>query len=194
MASSQEAPKQVPWPVHAARQLKFVIPGGLATYYIGVLEEFGRTLLGYNGSVAKTGAMTAGGLGLTTVALLLYVISLYYTAAEPDFRSWRDSSPLRRVITVRTAASSFQTSSEYIPLDDDRVNCAWLACCGGNIGAMVEAGVSAKRDRSDRSVRTDDGPSWPYSRAQNKAESMNMNCNLVDGGVRSLFSPGPAAC
>ncbi|KAJ3515265.1 hypothetical protein NMY22_g14494 [Coprinellus aureogranulatus] len=104
MASSQEAPKQVPWPVHAARQLKFVIPGGLATYYIGVLEEFGRTLLGYNGSVAKTGAMTAGGLGLTTVALLLYVISLYYTAAEPDFRSWRDSSPLRRVITTMTGS------------------------------------------------------------------------------------------
>ena len=138
MAPTPEPIKHVPWPVHAARQLKFVIPGALATYYIGVLDEYWRTLVGINGSVARcvvlskhsqnaiqsdrpfrTGALTAGWLGLTTVALLLYVISLYYTAAEPDvcfqslstfrsllnlgewqFRSWRDSSPLRRVITV----------------------------------------------------------------------------------------------
>ncbi|TEB33363.1 hypothetical protein FA13DRAFT_1730366 [Coprinellus micaceus] len=104
MAPTPEPAKHVPWPVHAARQLKFVIPGALATYYIGVLEEYWRTLVGINGPLARTGALTAGGLGLTTVALLLYVISLYYTAAEPDFRSWRDSSPLRRVITTMTGS------------------------------------------------------------------------------------------
>lgn len=53
MAPTPEPAKHVPWPVHAARQLKFVIPGAVATYYIGVLEEYWRTLVGLNGPLAR---------------------------------------------------------------------------------------------------------------------------------------------
>ena len=187
MAPTPEPAKHVtvPWPVHAARQLKFVIPGAFATYYIGVLEEYWRTLVGLNGPLARcvclskakllgiqsdqlfrTGALTAGGLGLTTVALLLYVISLYYTAAEPDvrvhslyvfgslltlakrqFQSWRDSSPLRRVITVSISSSSSGTIPSRASLDDDRIHRAWLVGSCGDFGAVVQSRLCQERDR-----------------------------------------------
>jgi len=44
--ASQSAPKNVPWIAHAASQLKFVLPGALATYYLNVLEEYWNTLSG----------------------------------------------------------------------------------------------------------------------------------------------------
>ena len=98
-----ETPKRVPWAVHAARQLKLILPGGLLTYYIGVLEEFWRTLHGLNGSLGRcvtllliglcsiltcchrTGALGAGGLGLTTVTLFIYILLIpFLTGEEPD--------------------------------------------------------------------------------------------------------------
>ncbi|KAF5341870.1 hypothetical protein D9611_001865 [Ephemerocybe angulata] len=101
----QTLPEHVPWPVHAARQLKYVIPGAVATYYIGTLGELRRTCNGENGSIAKTGALGAGVLGLTTVALFLYVILLRFLGREPDYRSWRNSSgALSTVIPALTGS------------------------------------------------------------------------------------------
>ncbi|TFK23588.1 hypothetical protein FA15DRAFT_620515 [Coprinopsis marcescibilis] len=101
--SQQRTPE--PWVGHALRQLKLVVPGGLATYYLGVWPEFWRTVMGLNGSLARTGALAAGGLGLTTVVLFIYILVLPLTAGEePDYRSWRKSPVLSSVIPVLTAS------------------------------------------------------------------------------------------
>lgn len=93
------------WGTNAVRQLKLVIPGALGVYYLGIVEAFLQTLHGLNGSLARyvlegqagrmgsefncipfrTGAFTAGGLGLTTVALFFYILLLPLTTGEePD--------------------------------------------------------------------------------------------------------------
>ncbi|EAU85419.2 hypothetical protein CC1G_07113 [Coprinopsis cinerea okayama7 len=92
-----------PWTTNAIKQLKLVIPGGVITWYIGVWEEFWRTVSGYNGSLARTGALTAGGLGLATIALFIYILFIPITTGEePDYRAWRQSPVLSSVIPTLT--------------------------------------------------------------------------------------------
>lgn len=106
--TSQTSSEHESWFLHAARQWKYVIPGALATYYIGVWEEFFRTLDGENGSLGRTGALGAAGLGLTTVTLFLYVILLRIIGREPDYRSWATSpGALSKVIPTMTGSIAF---------------------------------------------------------------------------------------
>ncbi|KAH6913085.1 hypothetical protein BKA70DRAFT_1261831 [Coprinopsis sp. MPI-PUGE-AT-0042] len=91
------------WGTNAVRQLKLVIPGALGVYYLGIVEAFLQTLHGLNGSLARTGAFTAGGLGLTTVGLFFYILLLPVTTGEePDYRLWRESPVLSSTIPVLT--------------------------------------------------------------------------------------------
>ncbi|KAG6908337.1 hypothetical protein DXG01_005248 [Tephrocybe rancida] len=88
---------------HAIRQLKLVLPGGVVTYYLGTLHEFWQ-ITQREGSWGQTAAFGALGLGVTTIALFIYVLMTpWIKGVEPNYRSWRESGILSSVIPVLTA-------------------------------------------------------------------------------------------
>ncbi|KAL0955008.1 hypothetical protein HGRIS_003932 [Hohenbuehelia grisea] len=89
---------------HIFRQLKFIIPGATVTYFLGTLHEFWRVTEQAHGW-ARTTAFTALGLGFTTISLFIYILLLpLLKGIEPDYRSWRESGVLSKVIPVLTSS------------------------------------------------------------------------------------------
>ncbi|KAF8149967.1 hypothetical protein B0H34DRAFT_666562 [Crassisporium funariophilum] len=102
---SQSTHRHVPWTTHTLRQLKLVLPGAALTYYLGTVHDFLSILHGGGGSWAQTGAFTASGLGIMTIALFIYVLLMpWISGEEPNYQSWRDSGILSSVIPALTGS------------------------------------------------------------------------------------------
>lgn len=113
--SSSSRPRSSSSPVslsrHTLSQLKFIIPGGAITYYLGTPIEIWRIAEGFDEvdgwgrhvkprfsstcyptniiSLTRTTALTSLGLGLTTVSLFLYVLLIpWIKGIKPNVRSF----------------------------------------------------------------------------------------------------------
>ncbi|KAF8626996.1 hypothetical protein AX15_004580 [Amanita polypyramis BW_CC] len=90
---------------HTLRQLKLVIPGAVVTYYLGTLHEIWRVYHGQVGSWPRSAALIFLASGVMTIGLFIYVLlTPLIRGVEPDFRSWRQSGLLSRVIPMLTAS------------------------------------------------------------------------------------------
>ncbi|KAJ7593097.1 hypothetical protein C8J56DRAFT_930387 [Mycena floridula] len=90
---------------HRLRQLKLIIPGALATYYLGTVSIFWRVFYEHDDAWARKAAYGGLALGFTTVALFIYVLlTPWLLGQEPDFRSWRQSGTLSSVIPALTSS------------------------------------------------------------------------------------------
>ncbi|KAI0636077.1 hypothetical protein C8Q77DRAFT_613462 [Trametes polyzona] len=90
---------------HTLKQLKFVLPGGLLTYYFDSHNVFLRILggegTGWGRFTARVSVLTAS----VTVSLFLYVLVLPLIQGEqPNYRHWRQSGVLSTVIPIMTAS------------------------------------------------------------------------------------------
>ncbi|KAI0368025.1 hypothetical protein BV20DRAFT_949026 [Pilatotrama ljubarskyi] len=92
---------------HTLKQLKFVLPGGLLTYYFDSHNVLLGLLKGTSGandwsrSAARLSVLSAA----VTVSLFLYVLVLPLLQGEqPNYRHWRQSGVLSTVIPVMTAS------------------------------------------------------------------------------------------
>ncbi|OSC99876.1 hypothetical protein PYCCODRAFT_1437849 [Trametes coccinea BRFM310] len=92
---------------HTLKQLKFVLPGGLITYYFESHNVFLHILRGDYGArgwgrfAARISMLNA----FLTVSLFLYVLILPLIQGEqPNYRHWRQSGVLSRVIPIMTAS------------------------------------------------------------------------------------------
>ncbi|PFH52979.1 hypothetical protein AMATHDRAFT_138797 [Amanita thiersii Skay4041] len=93
------------WSTHTFRQLKLVIPGVLATYYLGTLHHFWVVYQGHQGSWPQLSALILLANGCITIGLFIYVMLVpLIKGVEPDYRSWRQSGVLSRVIPVLTTS------------------------------------------------------------------------------------------
>ncbi|PCH42147.1 hypothetical protein WOLCODRAFT_132222 [Wolfiporia cocos MD-104 SS10] len=92
---------------HTLRQLKFILPGGLITYYLNSHIVFWNIVNG-DVSVASWGrlvALTSLGSAMLTIALFMYILSHFRTEGQPpDYRRWRESGVLSSVIPILTAS------------------------------------------------------------------------------------------
>ncbi|KZT00822.1 uncharacterized protein LAESUDRAFT_764277 [Laetiporus sulphureus 93-53] len=91
---------------HTLRQLKFIVPGGLATfYYVGNHLRFWQVVTGQVsvdgwGRLATIACLANG---LLTISLFMYIMSLPLLRGEqPDYRRWRESGVLSTVIPILT--------------------------------------------------------------------------------------------
>jgi len=104
MSRSSGAAQAVPLSQHTFRQLKFILPGGLLTYWLGSVNEFMLLTQGGKGW-ARTAAVSSLGLGLTTISLFLYILLVpWIQGVEPNYRTWRESGVLSLVIPILTAS------------------------------------------------------------------------------------------
>ncbi|KAI0648964.1 hypothetical protein C8Q79DRAFT_1007555 [Trametes meyenii] len=92
---------------HTLKQLKFVLPGGLLTYYFDSHNAFIHLLRGQDG--VKDWSRFAARLSVlaaaVTVSLFLYVLVLpLIQGAQPNYRHWRQSGVLSTVIPIMTAS------------------------------------------------------------------------------------------
>ncbi|EIW57706.1 uncharacterized protein TRAVEDRAFT_150319 [Trametes versicolor FP-101664 SS1] len=92
---------------HTLKQLKFVLPGGLTTYYFDSHNVFLRILAGdgavqgWGRSAARLSILSA----TVTISLFLYVLVLPLLQGEqPNYRHWRQSGVLSTVIPIMTAS------------------------------------------------------------------------------------------
>ncbi|KAF9532619.1 hypothetical protein CPB83DRAFT_847079 [Crepidotus variabilis] len=97
--------RDVPWPLHATRQLKLLVPGAALTWYLNTVQAFWWVLSGERGFWAFLAACCGTMLGLFTITLFLYVLFLpKITGEEPNYRTWRESKALSVTIPVLTAS------------------------------------------------------------------------------------------
>ncbi|KAF8554384.1 hypothetical protein OG21DRAFT_1508931 [Imleria badia] len=93
---------------HTLRQLKFIIPGAAVTFFLNthrILFSLLSTPNASPGDWSRTVALLASCLGGLVVVLFLYILLLrWLRGVEPDYRSWRQSGVLSRVIPTLTAA------------------------------------------------------------------------------------------
>lgn len=94
---------------HTIRQLEYILPGALITYYYGTISEFLRILshenLTHGSWLASNSAFLSLTLALLTVSLFVYILLLPLIKGEqPNYRSWRESGPLSTVIPILTAS------------------------------------------------------------------------------------------
>ncbi|TFL03855.1 hypothetical protein BDV98DRAFT_563169 [Pterulicium gracile] len=90
--------------LHIMRQLKFVVPGALATYYFDTHTELLALALGGAG-LARTTALAVLAIGLLTVTLFVYVLLMpLLRGTDTDFKRWRESGVLSHVIPILTAS------------------------------------------------------------------------------------------
>ncbi|KAI0783690.1 hypothetical protein C8Q75DRAFT_810745 [Abortiporus biennis] len=92
---------------HTLRQLKFILPGGLTTWYFDSHHELWRILEGEHdvGGWARTFAAIILASALLTISLFLYILTLpLITGEQPNYRHWRQSGVLSRVIPVLTTS------------------------------------------------------------------------------------------
>ncbi|KAI0067458.1 hypothetical protein BV25DRAFT_1106144 [Artomyces pyxidatus] len=89
---------------HLARQLRFVVPGGLVTYYLHTPAAIARVWDSAE-PWARLFVAASGASGLLTVSLFLYILSIpLIKGIPPNYRSWRESGELSSVIPVLTTA------------------------------------------------------------------------------------------
>ncbi|CAL1716750.1 unnamed protein product [Somion occarium] len=89
---------------HTLRQLKFILPGGLITYYLNTHQEFLR-IYDVEGGLARTLASASLASASVTFALFMYILLFPIIRGEqPNYRHWRDSGVLSRVIPILTAS------------------------------------------------------------------------------------------
>ncbi|KAI8982727.1 hypothetical protein BD414DRAFT_419030 [Trametes punicea] len=89
---------------HTLKQLKFVLPGGLLTYYFDSYNVFLRIFRGENewGRIATRISILNATL---TISLFLYVLVLPLIQGEqPNYRHWRQSGVLSTVIPLMTGS------------------------------------------------------------------------------------------
>jgi len=109
---------------HTIRQLEYILPGAAATYYYGTISEFLRILsthpignVAHGGSLARESALLSLTLALLTVSLFVYILLLPLIRGEqPNYRSWRESGPLSKVIPILTASIVFGWSLSVFTL------------------------------------------------------------------------------
>ncbi|KAG9315328.1 hypothetical protein JVU11DRAFT_4470 [Chiua virens] len=93
---------------HTLRQLKFIIPGAVITFLLNTHRVLFGLLYTHNAGPddwSRTVALLASCLGGIVVLLFLYVLLVHWIrGVEPDYRSWRKSGVLSRVIPTLTAA------------------------------------------------------------------------------------------
>ncbi|OSX57747.1 hypothetical protein POSPLADRAFT_1041611 [Postia placenta MAD-698-R-SB12] len=92
---------------HTLRQLKFILPGGLTTYYLNSHAIFWRVVRGDTGTDGwgRFVALAALGSALLTVTLFIYILSIPLLEGEqPNYRRWRESGTLSSVIPILTAS------------------------------------------------------------------------------------------
>ncbi|KAI0749600.1 hypothetical protein C8Q80DRAFT_1162851 [Daedaleopsis nitida] len=92
---------------HTLKQLKFVLPGGLVTYYLDSHNVLLSILKGDDGVqgwgrfAARVSLLSAA----VTISLFLYVLVLPLIKGEhPNYRHWRQSGVLSTVIPIMTAS------------------------------------------------------------------------------------------
>jgi succinate dehydrogenase/fumarate reductase cytochrome b subunit len=93
---------------HTLRQLKFIIPGATITFLLNthrILFGLLSTPNASPGNWSRIVALIASCLGGLVVLLFLYVLLVHwFRGVEPNYRSWRQSGVLSRVIPTLTAA------------------------------------------------------------------------------------------
>ncbi|KAI0701316.1 hypothetical protein BC835DRAFT_1323310 [Cytidiella melzeri] len=92
---------------HTLRQLKFIIPGALLTFWLDTHNAFWSIFSrdAEISSYALTSAFLALSLGAVTVSLFMYVLLMpIVQGIRPDFRHWRQSGILSSVIPILTAS------------------------------------------------------------------------------------------
>jgi len=97
---------------HTIRQVEYLLPGALVTYYYGTISEFLQILsshsygnLAHGAWLARNSALVSLALALLTVSLFVYILLLPSIKGEqPNYRSWRESGPLSQVIPALTAS------------------------------------------------------------------------------------------
>jgi len=94
---------------HTIRELEYILPGALITYFYGTISEFLRILshesLTHGGWLASNSAFLSLALAMLTVSLFVYILLLPLIMGEqPNYRSWRESGPLSKVIPILTAS------------------------------------------------------------------------------------------
>ncbi|PIL29805.1 hypothetical protein GSI_08011 [Ganoderma sinense ZZ0214-1] len=88
---------------HTLKQLKFVLPGGLLTYYFDSYNVLIRLLNGEGGDQgwSRFSARLSLLAAVVTVFSFLYVLILPLVRREqPDYRHWRVSGVLTPVVPV----------------------------------------------------------------------------------------------
>jgi len=89
---------------HTLRQLRFVLPGGALTYWLGTLEELQHVWASASGW-ARPLVLTSLLSGLLTVVLVIYILLIpVIKGIPPNYRSWRESGELSSVIPILTAS------------------------------------------------------------------------------------------
>ncbi|KAI0346267.1 hypothetical protein BDW22DRAFT_1425769 [Trametopsis cervina] len=91
---------------HTLRQLKFIGPGAIATFWLNTHQALRDVLLGETSySWARTSAFFTLLLGVVTVTLFLYILLIpLIQGIQPDFRHWRQSGVLSSVIPILTGS------------------------------------------------------------------------------------------
>ncbi|RDX42135.1 hypothetical protein K466DRAFT_575159 [Polyporus arcularius HHB13444] len=92
---------------HTLKQLKFVLPGGIVSYYLDSHNVLLRILSGEDGAqgwgrfAARMSLLSAA----VTISLFLYVLVLPLLQGEqPNYQHWRQSGVLSTVIPIMTAS------------------------------------------------------------------------------------------
>ncbi|KAF7312284.1 AB hydrolase-1 domain-containing protein [Mycena indigotica] len=89
---------------HVFRQLQLLIPGAALTFYLDTFAHLKETLEDTH-SWARSATIASLGLLGAVIAMFSYIIIASWTqihGVQPDFRSWRASGVLSRVIPVLT--------------------------------------------------------------------------------------------
>ncbi|KAI0077901.1 hypothetical protein K474DRAFT_1642471 [Panus rudis PR-1116 ss-1] len=90
---------------HTLRQLKFILPGGLITFWLDTYHEFVRVLLGEQGSFARTFALLSVAAATLTFSLFMYILLFPLIKGEhPNYRQWRQHGVLSSVIPLLTTS------------------------------------------------------------------------------------------
>ncbi|EMD34077.1 hypothetical protein CERSUDRAFT_117590 [Gelatoporia subvermispora B] len=92
---------------HTLRQLKFVLPGGLITFWLGSHHQLWSIIKG-EAQVdhwARLAALASLGSAIVTVALFSYILLVpLIQGQQPNYRRWREHGVLSSVIPTLTAS------------------------------------------------------------------------------------------
>ncbi|KZT72981.1 hypothetical protein DAEQUDRAFT_722072 [Daedalea quercina L-15889] len=92
---------------HTLKQLKFILPGGLITYYLGSHEALWRIVDGeaHTTGWGRLAAYASLGSAMLTISLFMYILSIpLIQGQQPNYRRWRESGVLSSVIPLLTAS------------------------------------------------------------------------------------------
>jgi len=89
---------------HTRKQLKYILTGGLTTWFTAILSEL-RTLLQDAKGSAQIFSQISVLLGATTILIFLYLVLLpRVRGADPNYSNWRDSPELAVIIPILTTS------------------------------------------------------------------------------------------